>query len=55
MAKKSLLKNGKDVEIPIADMEVDFIEAFSVLRKMQKDHGMTEKQLLRMLKRKLTN
>jgi len=55
MSAKSLLKNGKDIEIPITDMEVDFIEAFSVLRKMQKDHGMTEKQLLRMLKRKLTN
>lgn len=53
MAKKSLLKNGKDMAV--TSMESDFSEAFSVLRRMTKDHGLTDKQLLEMLKKKLTN
>ena len=53
MDKKSLLKNKKDM--PVTSMESDFIEVFSVLRKMTKDHGLSNKQLLQFLKKKLTN
>ena len=50
-----MASSNKKKSIPVTSMESDFLEVFSVLKKMPEAKNLTKKQLLAFLKKKMTN